>query len=179
MNNAPSDHRRWFQFRLRTLMISVTLAAVASWGYWIVWPWWQLRHEQAVFEESVHRLKSGQSSLSADKLLQSKTCLRIGGAAGNTSSGEPIVFSAFAWKNACYCIYYILPTNANGDILGTAFNRVEVYRLPPVPNGYKSSSWVGADSLPSYVWDSQKIIFNTPSAKIDPLYKLIYSDPPK
>ena len=67
--NDSSDRRRWFQFRLRTLLVVVTLAAVASWGYWFGWPWWQNYQQQVRFEAAVRQLKTGMTPDAAEALL--------------------------------------------------------------------------------------------------------------
>ena len=55
--------RRRFRFGLRTLLVVVSLAAVASWGYWVAWPWWQAYREQIEFEAAVRQLKVGDPNL--------------------------------------------------------------------------------------------------------------------
>jgi uncharacterized membrane protein YjgN (DUF898 family) len=67
------------RFSLRTLLIVVTLAAIASWAYWIGWPWWkiqrehwQIQREQALFIESIKDLKAGMSTLEALKPLRAQ-----------------------------------------------------------------------------------------------------------
>ena len=63
MNDAPVNRRRWFRFRLRTLLVVVTVAAVGSWGYWVAWPWWQAYREQTLFEAAIQHLKLDDDSL--------------------------------------------------------------------------------------------------------------------
>ena len=59
MDNAPAKPRRRFRFGLRTLLAVVTLAAVGSWGYWVVWPWWERYLEQIRFEAATKQVKVG------------------------------------------------------------------------------------------------------------------------
>ncbi len=55
----PAASRRRLSFGLRTLLAVVTLAAVASWGYWFGWPWWQMHQQQTRLINSVANLKAG------------------------------------------------------------------------------------------------------------------------
>ncbi len=63
MDQPPATRRR-FRFGLRTLLVVVTLAAVASWGYWVAWPWWQAHREQVDFETAVQKLQRSDVDLS-------------------------------------------------------------------------------------------------------------------
>ena len=60
MDQPPASRRR-FRFGLRTLLATVTLAAVASWGYWIGWPRLYSYLERRRFELAASRLKAGAS----------------------------------------------------------------------------------------------------------------------
>jgi hypothetical protein len=59
MSDTPVKRRRWFQFRLRTLLVVVTVAAVASWGYWMAWPWLYSYLERRRFELAASQIKAG------------------------------------------------------------------------------------------------------------------------
>jgi hypothetical protein len=65
MSDAPPKPiRRWFQFGLRSLLILVTLAAIA---FWLIssQPRWQLAREQSDFEESLQLLAAGTKPIDA------------------------------------------------------------------------------------------------------------------
>jgi hypothetical protein len=181
MSDQPTTRRRWFQFRLRTLLIFVTASAIFSAIYFIVWPKWQLYCEQADFEESVKQLKIGVSEIGARTFLRCKTATRMGMSAGSTAAGEPIVFNVFGWKNACYCVCYVMPRSALGkDLLAAPCIRLEVYRLPPAPQDYHSEH-VSSDAGPlfAYIFDFEQTTFVNPQSASDIKRELIYSDPPK
>jgi hypothetical protein len=52
MTDVSQSRRRWFRFRLRTLLMLLTVAAVGSWAYWYGWDRWQwfLAQRQLVAE---------------------------------------------------------------------------------------------------------------------------------
>ena len=65
---AAANRRRLFQFRLRTLLAVVTVAAVSSWGYWVGWPSWQAFQMRKKFESNVRSFKVGDNLSGATSL---------------------------------------------------------------------------------------------------------------
>ena len=100
MDQPPATRRR-FRFGLRTLLVVVTLAAVASWGYWVAWPWWQAYREQIGFESAVRELRiSGGDSIGLERLPLQRS--------DTTQSTRDINLSydigKYVRRNASYCI---------------------------------------------------------------------------
>jgi hypothetical protein len=167
------------RFSLKVLLATVTVCALCSWVYFSIWPAWRLTREEADFEASVKQIKAGMTQSAAGKLLRWKTCLAKGIGAGTTPTGEMVMFGMYSWSNACYCICYILPPPKDGQIMAAPCARVEVYRLPPVPDNYQSQmNSIGGDPLSAYVWDFQSVIYEKRPLPSLPSYELIYSDPP-
>ena len=71
-NQSTANRGRWFKFSLRTLLVLVTVAAVASWGYGVTWPWWQAYREQTLFEAAIQHLKLDDDKLTEGKHIPSK-----------------------------------------------------------------------------------------------------------
>jgi hypothetical protein len=164
------------QFRLRTLLIALTACAALVWALAIGWPRWSLYREQADFEQSLQQLQAGTTPKAGSNLVRYKTCYTRMMATGNTSAGEPVVFSVYSWPNACYCICYVLANPSSGDFTVRPTSRIEVYRLPPAPPDNKSPKISGGHPTTNYVWDSQAKMFGSGQDSSDERAVLIYSD---
>ena len=163
--NAPETNPkpRWFRFSLRALLVLVTRAAVASWGYWIGWPWWENYRLHQEFERSAKEIKINMTV--GDAIDQ------MGHKVGEVShehyrqlNGKEIFFSRYRWPDSEYCIYYVIgKTSGNSPYQGT-ISSVEVFRLPP-------RSYQGNDFL--------EFISGDRKSNSGLQYELIYSDPPR
>ncbi len=165
------------QFRLRSLLISVTVCAVLAWVGVVGWPWWQLYREQAVFEESLKQLRAGTTQRSGGRLVRHETPFTKSMGGGSTPTGEYVLSSVYSWENACYCICYVLSRQPAGDPLRIPTSRIEVYRLPPVPPNYESPNLAGGFPATNYVRDSLPKMFGGRQGKSGEEVVLIYSDP--
>ena len=134
----PAAPRRRFRFGLRTLLAVVTLAAVASWGYWIGWPWWLVHREQMKFEESVGQIKIGMTPSAASKLVDWKSRITTNSVAFD-SQHNPIELTKYVWPNAIYCIYYEVPIPKDGIPSNGACSSVEVFS-PSTCTGFLSGT---------------------------------------
>jgi hypothetical protein len=122
--------RRWFRFSLRTLLIVVAAAAMASWGYWVGWPWWSLHREQMFFETEVQKLKVGKAQLYQvlpDEQNARRTYSRL--REYNAS------MDTYLWPNAAYYIiqHYDYEGTDGWDAVASKIDRIEVFRLPASP----------------------------------------------
>jgi hypothetical protein len=171
MIDVPTTRRRWFQFRLRTLLALVTFAAVASWAYWIGWPWWLLHKEQARFLESVTNLKAGV--LWKDVNLNCKTC---GGGQFAIPEFRNKTIVMNCWPNVTYCVLIEVESAADG--INETCTKIELFRLPPlsldehVPGNSRSPKYEYLRSFFLMIGGDRK-----DSGGFQ--YELIYSDPPK
>ena len=102
--SQPSDQRRRFRFSLRMLLAVVTLAAVASWGYWIGWPWW----ERQRFEYLLRQLKAGATFETTKNDLGEKPYLHIKITQGRDGKSY-VGISRYIVGNAVYCVFYRFP----------------------------------------------------------------------
>ena len=122
-------------------MIVVTAGAVLSWGYFFGWPWFSAYHEQ-VRERAASQLKAGDSTFTvmgaftAAGLLAPKKIAPT--SYTSTESGTLFGLTQFVLKNAVYFVYLEYPKDYSGGLLSAPSVRVEVFRLPPVPRGYKA-----------------------------------------
>jgi hypothetical protein len=188
MNNAPSEHRRWFQFRLRTLLVVVTLAAVASWGYWVGRPWWQNYQQQVRFEAAVRQLKTGMTPDAAEALLPVKDDYFL--IMQWQSGGMKEAMGRHVLNNSVYCVLYKFDRVADRT---TPCVSVLVFRLPHVPRGMAQADGnpdpgVAKDKMdpppPGGILTEQYFNyffwFTSVDRKTNPgfEYELIYSDPP-
>src|SRR5262245_48088675 len=110
MNAVPAKRRPRFRFGLRTLLLFVTAAAVASFAYWVAWPRWLIYREQVRFEESVKQLRAGAR---ADEVwsLHSWHKPDLTMHAGGAKEGTNISLTRYVWPNALYFIYYVTIAN--------------------------------------------------------------------
>ena len=110
MSDAPK--RRRFRYSLRTLLIVVTLAAIASWAYWIGWPWWliqrerwQIQREQARFVESLKNLKAGMTTYQATGTVQRGShCEVFAVDVGANCTVQQSAGRVYVWPDASYLI---------------------------------------------------------------------------
>jgi hypothetical protein len=173
------------QFRLRTLFILLTIAAVAAWGYWFGRPRWILGREQSAFEASARQIKAGMTRNEWTKFVLWNNS-KHPASHQYDSQHVRIGLTWVVWPNAIYCIYYGMPGATGSGDYDTPCSSVEVFRIPPVPTGYQSNSVKIAfmsknfpdGELLSYMIDFLDYICG--SRKNDPIfqYKLVYSDPP-
>jgi hypothetical protein len=139
---VTANRRRWLRFSLRSLMIVVTAGAVLSWGYFFGWPWFSAYYEQVRFERAASQLKAGDSTFTvmgaftAAGLLAPKKIAPT--SYTSTERGTQFGLSQFVLKNAVYFVYLEYPKDYSGGLLSAPSVRVEVFRLPPVPRGYKA-----------------------------------------
>jgi len=169
--------RRWFRFSLRTLFVVVTMVAASCWVYLAGWPRWQLYREQSDFEESVKQLRAGMTPNEGSNLARFETCVFKGIALGQTPASEQVVFNVYSWPNACYCICYILSGPPLQNFNAQKTDRIEVYRLPPVPADYKSLKGTHSRNggpIGPYVLDSQPKMFGGPNSGERP--HVVHSD---
>jgi hypothetical protein len=140
------------RFSLRTLLIFVAVFAVASWGYFIGWPWYQ----QLRFETTVRQLKVGMPEVRAYELLAFKFPPDAGVGNAIDIKRDGTVIRRF-WPNVTYYLY-LVNTRYKHKLL-----QIELYKLPPM----------------SFV-DTKFLNFLNGDRKTNPgfKYELIYSDPP-
>ena len=162
MDQLPATRRR-FRFGLRTLLAVVTLAAVASWGYWVGWPWWKLHKEQMQFEHLARRLKANVSDNQVWDQLAANPLYRVWWNSVDQQESERYYVVPYKWPNAVYFVSSI-KLKSNGKWVGH-----DVYRLTAFSNEQAFRDAVGR--LVRCLDRGQ-----TGNAGID--YELIYSDPP-
>ncbi len=190
MEFSSAIRRCRFRFGLRTLLAVVTLAAVGSWGYWIGWPSWVEWREQKDFESSARQIKVGMTRNQWTNLIHWNNSNRPA-----SHDYDPqhvrIGLTWLAWSNAIYCIFYRVPggIGLNGDN-NIPCSSVEVFRLPPIPRGYRARTESGKtyeepefkdfpdNTLLVYLSDFQDFISGDRKNNPGFQYELIYSDPP-
>ena len=137
----PPAKRRRFRFGLRTLLAVVTLAAVASWGYWVAWPRWREYRERAGFESAVKRLKIGDTIDTAFDLLTPGRDIPTVLPPPIRDRFPAFSMSTYESPGATYCVFFTLPTEAQAA-RGQHCTGLQVYRLPPMPPGYRRQTKV-------------------------------------
>ena len=152
--NDSSDRRRWFQFRLRTLLVVVTLAAVASWGYWFAWPRLYSYLERRRFELAASRLKAGVSEKDVTTALAefqpASRPLEV-----SDLNANHIRLARFDLSLTSYVIWLRYP----GIVYdGSSSTEIRVYRVP---------------------WHYRGSLIDELQGNQNPDHEPIYSDPPK
>ena len=180
--------RRRFRFGLRTLLVVVTLAAVGSWGFWFGWPAWQAFQLRKTFESNVRSLKVGDHPTSTSNLAGAKNDGLIVLQQAEATSWKTGMCS-YELPGATYCVFGEFPRLS----LGTECVRIEVYRLPPMPPGYRSQrsksnaplKYMSSHSdlsghYPQMEYTNDFFCFLNGDRKNNPgfQYELIYSDSP-
>jgi hypothetical protein len=185
------------RFSLRTLLVVVTLAAIASWAFWIGRPWWQrqferlqIQREQAMFEESVKHLKAGVPWSKQGGITFNRVTTHF----MSSDPQDNILFiDRSKWPDAIYCVCYKVPDQADPNVSDIPCASVRVFRIPPAPPDYKAKTYKGdnpSDFLSSfhptaderseaaYMGDFVTAITIGRNAIDDFKYELIYADPP-
>jgi hypothetical protein len=167
------------RFSLRTLLIVVTLSAVACWGYWIGWPWWQYGYDQQRFVESVKLIKAGISTKAASQMVHAGSHCSVQGYGDRRFDHAAARGYLYIWPNAIYCVHYVARWTGVG--VGRRYDEwgpivsVEVFKLHAMPPSYQSHNGSGqlayADDFARSLLDDAK---NTPGFD----YELVYTDPP-
>jgi len=176
-----------FRFSLRTLLILVTLCAVACWAYWIGWPWWQIQREQARFVASVKNLKAGVTySHPPWNMVESGSHCKViaTDVAVANDAVPPSSARIYIWPNAVYLIRCIAEDWKSGGVppqVGAARSpciKIEVFKSFPPPPDYRSK-W-GADYSAKYGCESDlaAIVMEGKPNDNGFKYELIYADPP-
>jgi hypothetical protein len=170
------------RFSLRTLLLVVALAAVACWGYWIGWPWWQHHQEIERFIGSVEQVKPGIRAHQVQDRIRYGFYCHFSGIGHWDSAGNTGVCLGYHWDDAFYCVYY--EYNTTGLVMGeydARVSRIELYRLPPLePKGQSKGDYLrlGGEHFQERLEELQRYLFG--NRKINPGFDLtlIYADPP-
>jgi hypothetical protein len=154
--------RRRFRFGLRTLLMVVTLAAVASWWYSFGLPW----YVQSRFERTAMQFKSGVT------LDYIRTSLTTAAHPATTQyypmdSKKEQSVTAFMLTDAIYFVCLGYSMNRQADYLEEPSNRIEVFRSPRPANS----------TAPPFK-DFFKYLHSARTNVTGFQCELIYSDPP-
>jgi hypothetical protein len=186
--------RRWLRFSLRKLLLVVTLAALASWGYWIGWPGLVANWQQHVFEHSVASLHVGVRVRDTNEETFPFPPHKGDGEWGSLFdiNGDRIWVGQYSLTNGVYFVCLKCPKGFQGEDYEAPSTRVEVFRLPPVPSNYAAKRKINDDPVaklarpPSpgeppddaYYGDFVQFVFGDRKDDFGLKCELIYSDPP-
>jgi hypothetical protein len=166
------------RFSLRTLLVLVTICAVASWVYWIGWPWWRDHRQQSRFVDAARQLKVGMMAGESEHLRDFESKFAAGVRLDIDQNIEGGLICHY-WPDTAYCFYWVqAKQDFHGWPLNPPMQRIELYRLPPVPRGYRSTWLPATNPTLDYEFDFLRFLNgdrnNNPGFK----YELIYADPP-
>jgi hypothetical protein len=166
MSNSSATRRRWFQFRLRTLLAMIAVVAIICWGYWIGWPWW----EQHRFESALCNLKAGVTQWQVAQIRNEGKTFFLSNDHFNTT------ITTIPRPNGLYCVYPIFNGDWKGAIINRPCAKVKVFRLTHLP---PFNSAVGNREA-DLVSDFLQFLSDPKSDNPFPYkYELIYTDPPE
>jgi hypothetical protein len=191
MDDPPVTRRRWTAFSLRTVMIVVTVGAIASWMYWTAWPRWKIYRQQMAVESGAKQLKVGSTAMQGMQLLGGKrlapTSFTSTWPLGRKMYGR----TDYVWRNAIYCILYTYPEGYSGPLSSAPCESVALYRLAPPknlevnwqPNISEQETWaLNHPQLSNYLRDfSWHALVQDEAAKSNiprVEFELLYSDTP-
>lgn len=137
---TPTRQHDRFQFGLRTLLLAVALAAIASWMCCIVWPWWKRDPYEVRFLEAAERINAGMGMAEALRLLGISSDSETVGACG----GKTIMMTSYRSVGGIYCIYFVTAPWRRGYDPRETIEIVEVFRLAPMPPNYPWSPTIGS-----------------------------------
>ena len=113
-------------------MVVVTVAAAASWGYWVAWPLWQMRTQQARLVGAVANVRESLSIVNANSPVLPDSGPWKGGGWIYDAAGNEFTIDRFEWPCESYFLVcqYTPPQNFKSLEKICAVN-VEVFRVPP------------------------------------------------
>jgi len=154
-------------------MVVLALCAAGFWLYWIGWPWWQAYRELARFEESVKQLKAGSR-------VQDIHDARIwnddfASCSVDNAQGRTLTLVQLEHPLAFYGVCFVPPRPAPYKIWDMRCERVEVFRLPPMPRNYQPKTELGRKRLGG--WRGQPMLTLGPRSRLlseDRLHRRAY-----
>ena len=173
------------------LLAVVSLAAVASWGYWIAWPWWRAQQEQARFIEAVKQIHIGSTPSDAWTIISGNRGHQPVRGYGGSKKGTTFGWLEYEWPNAVYLVAFDLQDGSSGNPDYMKSESVQLYRLPPPRAGYQPrtnsgqkelSNWKPGDAWAKdqdcYLMDCIDFFSGDQTHAPGFQFELIYSDPP-
>jgi hypothetical protein len=183
MTNQPqlAAPRRRFRFGLRTLLVVVTLAAVASWGYWIGWPWWADYRLRVRIEGAVRQLKIGSTIDEASAILDYDEA----GSWQNYHNSINFAWIRYHSLNYEYFVYFVFQDKPF-EVASSArpCRSVEAFRCARMPPDYTPRTQRVRDDtstqaqLNRFGFNNDFVEFAASGQRESAQYELIYSDPP-
>jgi hypothetical protein len=166
MIDRPTNPRRWFQFRLRTLIVFTAICAVACWAVIDGVPWFQEYRRRAEFERIACQLQARGTS---DTVRQNFYPLSfVSGSLGDDPQGDAIEIIRYNFKAATY---FIVQRSSGSWHRSTAihFTRIEVFRVAPEPKNYKPHAPEAIARLnnpsPSNAWQDPGLFYQNDFAE--------------
>ena len=189
----PKPKRHWFRFSLRTLLVVVTLAAAASWGYWVAWPWQEHYREQQRVLDFAMQLKSGIDYEELDDEINDRGDIpgRRGGTYTFDSSGVLFILRRYEWPNVFYFVVARFVPPFGDSMKRCRSSSIETFRVHPTPADYQPQTELGRREIRTSTADLLEIhrrneyahdCLDSIAGNLQPNpgfeYELIYSDPP-
>lgn len=188
--------KRWLRFRLRSLLVCLSAAAVVSWAYWDGWQRWQWRAEQQDFLAQARALKhGGLMSESWRPNLQRYGPPYVSTDKGyGPKGGHFRRYLACRWPRALFVVFW--------RYTDSRCSSVEVFRLSTAPTDYAAQTehsrlgvairaeqiarpsvgreYRGADDAAqlAYKLDFIEMLSGDRRDAMGFEYELVYSDPP-
>jgi hypothetical protein len=122
---ADSSKRRGFRFSVRTTLIAITLAALASWLYWDGWTRYCLYRERIQFEEFLKQL-DGNIETVADLIPEERDPYVMGDDDGG--------YIACELPTCTFFLYFPKEALASPHVM-------KIYRLANAPESYASKTY--------------------------------------
>jgi hypothetical protein len=199
------------RYSLATILLVMTATALLLWGV----PEWREFQRRKEFERAASRLSAGVEPSLFDVLPPHSHDGHLTGAVFSDADGKPVSATPIFYKRYWYCIYahreqlsdddkrklakeFLAAKRAGRAVpfnrmrSDNAWSQVRVYRLPPMPPGYKAQSKRGKQQITlhpemklvdreprdQYLTDFYEILAGRETRDLGIKYELIHTDPP-
>jgi hypothetical protein len=132
------------RYKLRTLLITVTLCAISCAVIWQIWPRFRGYQARMRFERAAAHFSPG---MSVDD-INASVGFAVGGSYSSDAEGKPVGLTTYLLDGAWYCVYLELDTNAGkSGCHEMPCTSVRTFRLAIPPKQYLPQTPGGKEAV--------------------------------